>query len=219
MPRVPEPGSSDILSLGAGLQPGGEAMRGRTYPQYGNRTSEQVRAVLLAAALGFVQRASQLPGVLRIALIGSLATQKRFPKDVDLLVTVADELDLRDLAGVGRQLAGSAQQINGGADVFIASPAGEYLGRACPWRRCGPGIRAGCGAAYQSGREFLRDDLHTIDLPRELIASPAFDLWPNVLARVAIPSDVEALLLRPLAVAAAAASAPNAEVRGAPGGP
>lgn len=50
------------------------------------------RADLLRAVLDFVRDARSLPGVRRIALIGSLTTPKAIPKDVDLLVEVADDL-------------------------------------------------------------------------------------------------------------------------------
>ena len=36
----------------------------------------------------------RLSGVKRIALIGSLATLEPSPKDIDLLVTVTDDMDL-----------------------------------------------------------------------------------------------------------------------------
>lgn len=154
--------------------------------------------MLLAGALCFVRRAPALPGVQRVALIGSLAASKPFPKDVDVLVTVADEMLLDELAQVGRQLAGAAQQINGGADVFLANPSGEYLGRTCPWRRCGPGIRVRCVAAYRSGRPFLRDDFQSVKLSGKLIASPPVELWPVTIAYAVVPADVETLLLQPL---------------------
>lgn len=170
----------------------------RANRQYGDRTSEQVRQVLLAGALRFVRRAREVPGVQRVALIGSLATSKPFPKDVDVLVTVTDDMLLDDIARAGRQLVGAVQQINGGADVFLANPAREYLGRTCPWKRCGPGIRVRCEARYRSGRPFLRDDLGSVELSRELIAAPPAELWPTVDARSAVPNDVEALLLGPL---------------------
>jgi hypothetical protein len=47
-----------------------------------------VRQWLLEDALQFVCTARRLPGVLRIALLGSLAATKPEPKDVDLLLTV-----------------------------------------------------------------------------------------------------------------------------------
>ena len=57
-----------------------------------------VRAKLIAEALDFAESASGLPGVTRIALLGSLATAKLDPKDVDLLVTVADGANLAPVA-------------------------------------------------------------------------------------------------------------------------
>jgi hypothetical protein len=70
------------------------------------------RAHLLAGALAFTRAASQVSGVLRVALIGSLATSKPEPKDVDLLVTVADDADLTLLAAHGRKLLGHCQSRN-----------------------------------------------------------------------------------------------------------
>jgi hypothetical protein len=166
--------------------------------QYGTRSSDEVRATLLAAALRFARGARSLSGVQRIALVGSLATAKPFPKDIDVLVTVAEDMDLRALARLGRELVGGAQVLNGGADVFLASPAGAYLGRTCPWRECWPGRRVRCGADYASGRPFLRDDLQAVRLPADLIVAPPVELWPDVRARAAVPSDVEAVLLAPL---------------------
>jgi hypothetical protein len=150
---------------------------------------------MLAACLRFVRGARGVAGVQRISLIGSLATAKPYPKDIDLIVTVADEMELDDLARLGRQLAGTIQRINGGADVFLSSPDGEYLGRTCPWRECGPGIRVRCGADYRSGRQYLRDDLHAVKLPRALIGSPSAELWPIARALVSVPPDVERALM------------------------
>lgn len=50
------------------------------------------RADLLRAVLDFVRAARALSGVRRIALLGSLATSKAIPKDVDLLVGVDDAM-------------------------------------------------------------------------------------------------------------------------------
>jgi predicted nucleotidyltransferase len=157
-----------------------------------------VRSALLAAALRFVHRASVLEGVHRIALIGSLASEKPFPKDVDLLTTISDDVDLSELARLGRQLSGTAQTINSGADVFLSDPEHCYLGRTCAWRECGPGRRVRCGAEYLSGRLFLRDDLATVRLPRAVIETPPVELWPTARTLRAVPADVEQLLLQPL---------------------
>jgi predicted nucleotidyltransferase len=156
------------------------------------------RARLIAEALAFVQAACQLPGVTRIALIGSLTTGEPEPKDADLLVTVAEDMDLAPLATLGRKIQGHAQSFNRGADVFLAGPKGNYLGRTCPWKRCGPGIRARCDALHCGRRPYLHDDLETIRLSRELIAAPPIELWPQVVTRVAAPEDLEQALLVPL---------------------
>ena len=67
-----------------------------------------VRAMLIAEALAFAKAASRLPGVIRIALLGSLTTPEPDPKNADLLVTVADDMDLAPLAALGRRLKGRA---------------------------------------------------------------------------------------------------------------
>jgi hypothetical protein len=95
-------------------------------------------------------------------------------------------------------LQGHAQQIGRGADIFLADRTGTYLGRTCPWRECGPGIRRACEAQHCGGH--LYDDLHRIALRRELIESPPLELWPRVVMRETIPADVmEAFALLKLA--------------------
>jgi len=54
-------------------------------------------------APAFVRSARMLPGVRRIALIGSLATDRVDPKGVDILVTVDDDADLAPLAPLARR--------------------------------------------------------------------------------------------------------------------
>lgn len=157
-----------------------------------------VRAHLLAGVLSFVRAAGELDEVARIALIGSLATTKPNPQDADLLVTVRDAADLARLAALGRRLRGQAQQRNCGGEVFLATPAGAYLGRTCPWRACGPGLRLSCGALHCGRRPYLHDDLRTITLPQALLAAPPIELWPWVATRVPVPADVEVALLAPL---------------------
>jgi len=156
------------------------------------------RAHLLASVFEFTQAAARLSGVKRIALIGSLTTDEPEPKDADVLVTVADEMDLTPLARLTRRLTGHAQRIGRGGDVFLAQPAGEYIGRACPWKRCGFGIRQSCDAAHCGRRLYLHDDLGTIRLPPELVRTPPVELWPVMVARVTVPADVETLVLQRL---------------------
>src|SRR5688500_8577332 len=64
----------------------------------------EIRATLLDLTREFVLAASSTPGVLRIAMLGSLLTTKPRPKDADVLVTIAD-----DQPGRARQ-AGSSPQ-------------------------------------------------------------------------------------------------------------
>jgi hypothetical protein len=151
------------------------------------------RRELLLAVRSFVRAARTCPGVLRIALVGSLVTSKAFPKDADVLVMINGTMDLGELARAGRRLKGSAQTINLGADVFLADMTGRYLGRICHYRECHP--RVACLAQHCGRREHLNDDLHVVTLSKELIAAPPVDLWPNVIRRITVPVDVEALLL------------------------
>jgi predicted nucleotidyltransferase len=161
-------------------------------------TELTIRAVLLAEVRQFIERTRFFPGVRRIALIGSLATHKDDPKDADVLVTVDDDADLSQLATAGRRLKGHAQSRNSGADIFLADPGGNYIGRICHWRDCRPGIRASCDARHCGRRAFLHDDLDNITLDSSLIKLPPLELWPKIVRRVEIPSDVETQLVQPI---------------------
>jgi hypothetical protein len=156
------------------------------------------RARLLAEVLAFVREAKNLPGITRIALIGSLTTAKADPKDADLLVTVTADADLVPLAKLARSLQGHAQGFNRGGDIFLADPQGNYLGRTCPWRDCRPGIRQSCDALNCGRRAHLHDDLRNVTLNRDLVANPPLELWPEVVTHSAPPADVEETLLQPL---------------------
>jgi len=158
-------------------------------------TEKAIRSHLIAAVHEFVRSASRISGVQRVALIGSLATAKANPKDADVLVTVVDEVDLTSLAKYGRRLKGTAQQINHGADIFLANAKGEYIGRICQWKDCRRGVRLSCDARNCGLRPFLHDDLDTVCLDAHLIASPPLELWPKVIERSSMPSDVRETLL------------------------
>jgi len=158
------------------------------------------RADLLRAVLAFVIDARHLPGVRRIALLGSLATPKAIPKDVDLLVEVSDDMPLKTLAKLRRQLSGKTMQTGDGcgADVFLCNPQGEYLGRVCSWTTCAPGIRQGCHAQHCGHRIYLYDDLQVVRLDPTLIAEPPLELWPEIITRTEIPDDVREELITKL---------------------
>lgn len=71
--------------------------------------NQNIRAFLISEAFRFIDGIILLLGIKRIALLGSLITAKTNPKDIDLLITVADEVDLTKLAAAARRLMGVAQ--------------------------------------------------------------------------------------------------------------
>ncbi len=151
-----------------------------------------VRDVLLGESVRFVREAQQTPGVLRIALLGSITSAKVAPKDIDFLVTVAEDCDLVVLALHSRRLKGRLQGYNRTADVFLADPHGRYLGRVCSWRECRPGKRASCDALHCGQRPHLHDDIGAVRLAPELVAAPPLVVWPAVVRHAPLPADVEA---------------------------
>ncbi len=157
------------------------------------RTSR--RKALLTEAAHFVRTIRHLPGVVRIALVGSITTEASEPKDIDLLVTIADDADLRPLAAAARRMQGRAQSLGAGADVFLADREGVYLGRTCPWKECWTGRRQSCDALHCGSRPYLHDDLGTVTLRAGLIAAPPVELYPRVFRRGTLPADVEALVV------------------------
>jgi hypothetical protein len=155
-----------------------------------------VRDTLLESIDFFFQRATALPGIERIALVGSITTPKPEPKDLDLLVTVQRDLPLADLARVSRQVRGRLQSINRGCDVFLADPDATYIGRLCIWKRCVPGIRVSCDARHCGRRQFLHDDFDDIRLADDLVRQPPVELWPTVVVRDPLPADLALLVAR-----------------------
>ena len=156
------------------------------------------RHKLLEEVLIFVQGACRISGVTRIALIGSLTTNKVDPKDADILISVSDKANLTHLATLGRKLQGHTQSFNRGGEVFLADEQHHYLGRICPWKRCEPGIRVSCDAQHCGKRPFLHDDLNAIKLSKSLIATPPLELWPQIITHIIVPEDVAELVIRPL---------------------
>ncbi|MBC8871574.1 MAG: hypothetical protein H8E44_19285 [Planctomycetes bacterium] len=158
-----------------------------------------LRKIMFVEVRRFVRFARDLPGVARIAMIGSLTTEKEFPKDIDMLVTVTDDCELAPLAKLGRQISGHMQTHQAGADVFLADENGNYLGRTCPWKECGPGIRVSCDALHCGARHYLHDDFEAIRLDRHVITSPPLVLWPEAVAGDDLPQDVRSELIEQLA--------------------
>jgi hypothetical protein len=154
------------------------------------QSDSDIRAFLIAEAFRFINRVVAMPGIRRVAIIGSLTSIKTDPNDADLLVTVDDEVDLTFLATAARKLKGAAQTKNKGADVFLANPSGRYIGRICHWRECGPGIRASCDARHCGRRHFLHDDLDDINLDPLLVIEPPVEVWPKVVCREVAARDL-----------------------------
>ncbi|MDG6912381.1 MAG: hypothetical protein JRN35_04800 [Nitrososphaerota archaeon] len=151
---------------------------------------KSLRPSLIQLAGTFVQGAILIPGVTRVALLGSITTGKPTPKDVDLLVTVEDTADLTPLAVIGRRLKGKAASLGSGADIFLANPRGDYIGRICDWKDCRPGVRVRCDALNCGRRHFLHDDLKAVILPSELVRSPPVVLWPEPRWSEPVPPDL-----------------------------
>jgi hypothetical protein len=154
-------------------------------------TFENQRAELLGGLGQFVDAARHIAGVRRIALVGSIVTAKPNPKDINVLVVVADDVDLAPPARHARRLQGHAQSVNRGADVFLANELGHYIGRTCRWKDCRPGLRQSCDARHCGRRPHLHDDLDALTLSPGIIAAPPVTLWPAVERRSHLPPDLE----------------------------
>jgi predicted nucleotidyltransferase len=155
-----------------------------------------LRTILLQETRVFVEKARRLQGVSRIALVGSLTTNKPKPKDADLLVTIDETTNIKQLAKLGRTFKGKAQALNSGVDIFLCNPAGEYLGRTCRYRECH--VRAACNGQSCRPGHYICDDLHIVCLRADLIQLPPIQLWPQVICRKTVPEDVKAIVLEPL---------------------
>ena len=156
--------------------------------------SEGHRRQLLQGLLQFVTAAQEIEGVKRISIVGSILTTRPDPKDIDVLLVVADDADLTHLARYGRRLKGHAQSLNRGADVFLANERGESIGRTCHWRDCRPGVRQSCDARHCGERPYLHDDLDAVSLDAALVAHPPLTLWPVIERRGHLPDDVEEIV-------------------------
>ncbi len=151
------------------------------------------RDVLLDVGKWFFDQAKLLEEVEQIALVGSICTAKKKPKDIDFLVNIRSGADIKALATLARKLQGRIQKGNLGADVFIVED-GKYIGRACHYKDQHP--RAVCGHRYlfcSSGRDYLCNTANNFQLKKDVIEKPALILWPSVIINVELPADVVAI--------------------------
>ncbi len=154
------------------------------------QSSQDIRIFLITETFRFIDRVVSIPGLRRIAMLGSILTTKVDPKDVDLLISVDDVTDLTTLATASRKLKGATQTRNKGADIFLANPAGEYIGRVCNWRNCGPQFRSSCDAWNCGVRHYLHDDFGDIRLNPLLVKEPPLEIWPTVIYRQSVAEDI-----------------------------
>jgi len=148
------------------------------------------REHLLQAAVWFVEQAGSLEEVERIALIGSLCTDQRKPRDIDLLVTITPGAAVKRIAALKRKLQSRISRGSLGADVFIAE-GGTYIGRACGYRE--PWERVVCRQAElacDAGRPHLCDTARNFALDQASIERPPAVLWPEPVANTELPEDV-----------------------------
>jgi hypothetical protein len=157
--------------------------------------AKNIREIYLQEVKLFTDKVKTIDGVIRIAMIGSLTTYKSEPKDIDMLLTIEDDLDLSRLAKITRQMNGHVQAYNHNAEVFLSNPQYDYIGRICHWKDCGPGIRASCDAMHCGLREYLHDDFGSVELEKSLIINPPIVLWPEVKISSDIPWDLTKNLL------------------------
>ena len=148
------------------------------------------RGALLLAAKWFVDRAKKLESVKQIALVGSICTNKKNPKDIDILLTIATDSDIAPLSKLKRQMQGRTQRGLLGADVFLVEE-GQYIGRPCRFRD--PHPRVACahdGLRCNLDRAFLCDTSAAFKLKNELLTSPPIILYPEFQAKISVPADV-----------------------------
>ena len=82
---------------------------------------------LIVLVFEFLKECIKINGISRISIIGSLATIKEHPKDADILLNIADDLELKYLAKISRRLQGKTGELNSGADIFVADLNNKYL--------------------------------------------------------------------------------------------
>lgn len=137
-----------------------------------------------------------LPSIERIGLTGSIATPKKEPKDIEVVVCTKEGADLTQLATTYRKMSGRLQSTGRGTvDIFIFEN-GSYIGRPCPCRECAPGIRQSCTADHCGLRPYLRDDLSVVELYPTTLTRLPVQLHPDGWFLDDVPDDVKEFVRR-----------------------
>jgi len=98
-----------------------------------------------SAAGEFAEKAQKLPGVLEVAIVGSVAGNDPYQNDLDMAVIVRKLDEITTIAKHARQMSGHYR----GWDIFLFDEGLKPLGRVCHCREC-PGqstdcLAPGCG--------------------------------------------------------------------------
>jgi hypothetical protein len=150
------------------------------------------RKILFTAGETFVRRIVRVRGVVRVALVGSMTTDKPNPKDIDFLLTVSDEFDIAEAATVGRKLKGCLVGHNSGADIFLCDTNHRYIGRTCNYRECHR--RVACEGETCRPGSWLNTDFHLVKLAPTLCENPPVIIWPFQQTAESVPADVLKML-------------------------
>jgi hypothetical protein len=166
------------------------------------------RGALILAGKWFMEAVVKIPHVERVALCGSLTTPKELHKDIDFLVYVSPDVDLKWLSKIKRGLSGRIQRGCLGADVFVVEQ-GSYIGRACRYRD--PWPRQICVAQYLTchSRPGLCDTQRNFVLDDSVVQHPPIVLFPKIdssLKPSEIPDDVANHLMKPQGLSSMALS-------------
>ena len=144
---------------------------------------------LLIAVCSFVRAARSVRGCC------VSVTNKPIPKDADVLVTIDDTTDLTGLARAGRRLKGLlkpstlAPTSSSLMRLGVTSDAFASIASAIRAWHASPSIADAAPTSTMT---------HVVTLSKELLAAPPIDLWPDVVRRLKVPPDVDALLLTEL---------------------
>lgn len=155
---------------------------------------ETDRSALLQAAKWFLENIFKRDDIEKIAFLGSICTNKKYPKDIDILVYLKPGADIESIAALKRKFQGRIDRGTMGADIFLAEN-GKYIGRACCYKE--PWVRAVCAQqklCCNRDRIFLCDTSQSFALKPEIVANPPVVVYPDFSTESAIPNDLKEMI-------------------------
>jgi predicted nucleotidyltransferase len=155
------------------------------------KKNETDRSVLLGAAKWLVDAVVNCHEIKKVALCGSICTNKEHPKDLDVLIYLKSDADIKPVAALKRKLQGQISRGRLGADVFLIEDD-KYIGRACyykePWCRV---VCSNAGLRCDLKRLHLCDTSRTVTLKQELVDNPPVTIFPEFSTIVQLPQDLK----------------------------